>query len=41
MGTIQPDHMWAYIDGQEIEGKAGTLDVAGADYVEILSVGQP
>jgi len=36
MVPIKTNHMWACIDGQEIEGKAGTLDVAGADYVEIL-----
>lgn len=32
MVPIKTNHMWACIDGQEIEGKAGTLDVAGADY---------
>lgn len=34
--SMPTDRMWAYIDGQELQGKAGTLDVTGADNIEIL-----
>lgn len=36
MAPIKTSHIWACIDDQEIEGKAGSLDVAGADSIEIL-----